>query len=102
MSASQQLGGGAKPIYLGRAMRTASLHPQPVREFGCLMMSECDNAVAIRNQLRLPMSRLGMFECLARLLMACQVVLFAALLSGSVGMRGKVVKFGGSLVVLVV
>jgi hypothetical protein len=66
------------------------------------MMSECYDAVSIRNQLRLLMSRLGMLQGLARVLVPRLVILFAVLLCGAVSVRSQVVKFGSPLVVLVV
>jgi hypothetical protein len=66
------------------------------------MMSDGGDAVRARCHLRLLMGLCRMFEGLPRVLMSRQVNLLPVFLGHTMGMRGEIVQFGGSLMILVV
>jgi len=67
-----------------------------------VIMSEGGDAMPARNRVRMLVGVLRLFEGQASMLVAAQVIVLSILLGDTMGMRSAVVKFGGSLVVLVV
>lgn len=84
-----------------RSVGTASRTPELVRQGSDIVVSERRDSVSTGGHLGVPMSLLGVFESLPRMLVSRQVILFALFLSKTMGMRGSIVQFCGPLVVFV-
>ena len=65
-------------------------------------MPEGGDAMPTCNRVRMLVGVLRLFKGLARMLVPAQVIALSMLLGDTMGLRGAVVEFGGSLVVLVV
>jgi len=66
-----------------------------------VIMAERVDGVSRRRRQRMPMSVFGVLQGLPGILVSRQVILFSLLLADTMGMRGAVVQFGGSLMILV-
>ena len=81
-----------EPIFLRRALWTASSLPEFLGEDCDVIVSECGDSPSNRSRLSLLMSFLGVLEGLPCMLLSSQVILFSLLLgSNTMGMRGNVV-----------
>ena len=73
-----------------------------MRQFRDLAMSKSRYAVPIHRRLRVPVRGLRVLKRLPRIFVSGFVLLLSMLPGGTMSMRGQIVQFGGSLVVLVV
>lgn len=83
-------------------MWTASRLPEFVSRARQVILTEGDDAMTGRGRLGVTMALLRVLECLPRMLMPGQMILFPVLFRDPMGMRGDVVQFGGPLMVFVV
>src|ERR1035441_10190533 len=91
-----------EPIFFRRTVRTASRLPEFTSQDGDIFVPEGRDAMPHRNCLRMLMSLLGVLQRLPPLRLPRQVILLIVLFGNTMHVRGLVVQFGGSLVVLVV
>jgi hypothetical protein len=90
------------PVFFGRSNGTSSRFPQVKGKFSRLVVAKCLDTVSIQRHLSLSMSGSRVLKRSTRMLLAGFVVLLSVRLCGAMSMRRQVVKFGGTLVVLVV
>ena len=101
MSAGSQLFRRVVPILFWGPFRAPSGVPKLIRQ-GCdVRMSERGDTVSHGRLLGMFVSQSGVFHRLPRMFVRRQVILASLLLGQPMGMRGHVVKFGGTPVVLV-
>src|ERR1035438_9393872 len=91
-----------EPILVRRSVRTTSLLPEFTSQDGDIIVPEGGDAMPHRNRLSMLMGHLGVLQRLPRVLLPRQVILLIVLFGNTMHVRGLVVQFGGSLVVLVV
>jgi len=91
----------AKPVLIGRTLRTASIRPEFMRQRFDLVMPKCNHAVSHRPGLRVPIGRAEMLRVQPRLLVPVQVILLPILLGDAIAMCCAVVLFGSLGVVFV-
>jgi hypothetical protein len=89
--AGSQFFGGAEPIFLWRSLRTASSLPQLVSEGGDIIVSEGGDTMSNHSRLSVPMSLLGVFEGLPRMLVPGLAILVSLRRGDTMRMRGRVV-----------
>ncbi len=97
-SAGPQLFYGAKPVFVRRSLRAASVLPELMRQNGRLIVSEWDDTVSGRVTI---VSFGNVLVLLPGMLVSGLVLLFTVLLANNVGMCRTIVQFVGTLVFLV-